>query len=156
MASNVSQFVGGDGPVTAIVNYYSAGGVNSGQDLSNGIASNTRETLSGALTAATLLTLHNLTGRGRLNELTLYTKDATARTVRLQLTIDGLVVFDATSSSIATPGYGIVALGGGIVSAQGLMAFQPVLWNTSCVIKVASSLTETNKIATGINYEVWG
>ncbi len=151
--SNLAQFVGGNGPVTSLVNYYSGGGV-SQTGLTAGTLNNTKETLSGALTAATLATVNSITGRGRLNSLTAYAKDATARTVRCQLIIDGVTVFDATTNSVSAGGAGLVVLGIMDTSAV-TQVFQPIDFYTSCVVRIASSLTETDKIATGINYETW-
>lgn len=154
MAGDISQFFGVEGPVTSIVNYYSAGGVQSSVSIASSDLSITKETLSGALTAGTLATVNNISGRGRVNIVTAYSKDATARTIRVQVIVDGTTVFDATSNSISTTGRGVVALG--VIDNTGsASAFQPIRFNTSLVVKVASSLTETDKIATGINYELW-
>lgn len=156
MAGDITQFFGSDGPVSSIVNYYSSGGVQSAGAITANSYTNTKETLSGALVATTLKTIHSVTGHGRLNMLCAYTKDATNRTIRLKLIIDGAATpqFDATSSAIAGSGIGIVAVGA-IDSAPSSQVFQPIKFNTSLEVKVASSLSETDKVATGINYEVW-
>lgn len=110
----------------------------------------TKEILSGALTAATLATLLTVTGAGVLYIASIYTKDATARTLRLQITIDGIVVFDSTSASLTLADQGGHAVGGGGTAYGQVGAAVP--FNASLVIKVASSLTETNKIAIGVSY----
>jgi hypothetical protein len=155
--SNLAQFVGGYGPIATIVNFFSGGGTSyTSGSLVASTLNNTKETVptAGSLAAGTLSTVNNITGRGRLNLLTAYTKDATPRTVRCQVIIDGATVFDATSNSVAGVGYGMVPVGvmDGAASSQ---VFQPIDFYTSCVVKVASSLTEADKVATGINYETW-
>lgn len=147
-------FQGASGPVTAITNYYSAGGVNSAFSLQPDPDTGTVEILSGALTANTLKTLYTKTGRGRINVLTAQTKNATSRTVRLRLTIDGTVCFDATTNAIADTGRGLIAVG--IYAAGGFSTvFQPIDYQESCLVEVASSLTETDFVALGINAEEW-
>lgn len=147
-----SLYSTGSGPVSAITNYFSAGGVYA-TNLTASVLGNSKETLSGALTANTLATIHTFTGRGRLNLLHLYTKDNTARTVRAVVIVDGTTVFDATSSSISASGSGIVPVG--VLGSGGSPVFQPIDFQTSLVVRIASSLTETDNIATGINYETW-
>ncbi len=151
--SNLAQFVGGNGPVTSIVNFFSAGGVQSA-GLTATASSNTKETLSGAVTAATLKRLVNLTGRGRVNLLTAYAKDATARTIRCQFIVDGVTIFDATSSSVTAAGAGLMVTGV-VDTSSSTQVFQPIDFYSSCEVWVASSLTETDKAAVAINYETW-
>lgn len=148
-----SLYSTGSGPIATIVNYFSAGGTQT-PSISASSLSNSVETLSGALTANTLKTIHNLSGRGRLNLLHVYTKDTTSRTVRAVVVIDGVTVFDATSSAITTSGSGIVPVGI-VVATNGALVFQPIDYQSSCVVQIASSLSETDKVATGINYETW-
>lgn len=147
-------FSAGSGPIATIVNRFSAGGAAVGASISNSTNQNAKTTASGALTSATLATIHNITGRGRLNLLTAYVADTTSRTVRIVLTIDGTVVFDATSSAITIPGDGMVAVGV-VTSASGALEFQPIDFQQSMKVEIASSLTETDKVTVGINYETW-
>lgn len=135
----------------SVVNAYSAGGVATGAtSLAAGIGNNALEVLSGAVTAATLKTVLSLTGPGQIPLLTAYTKDATSRTVRCRVTVDGVVVFDATSSAITTSGAGMVVVGStGGGTAAATYSPVPLRWNSSCTIQVASSLTETDKVAIG-------
>src|SRR5574340_415716 len=104
--SKLNQFMGADSPPKSIVNRFSGGGV-SIASINAYFAE--KEILSGALTANTLKTLLSISGAGALKMLTVYTKDATARTLRLKITIDGVVVFDATSNSITAANSGLVA-----------------------------------------------
>lgn len=148
--SNLNQFLSGvqsRSPVS-IVNAISTNGWS---ETIISAPQGVKEILSGALTAATLATLLTVTGQGILNIAAIYNKDATARTLRLQIVIDGVTVFDSTSASIATAGgRGGVAVG--YVSGSVLAGGAAVPFNTSLVIKAASSLTETDKIAIGVAY----
>ena len=107
-----------------------------------------KEVLSGALTANTLATVLSLTGPGEVPLLTSYTKDATARTVRTVVIVDGVTVFDFTSASIGVPKRGAivagqVASGGSSYVTQG----NPIRFSVSLVVQQASNLTETDKLA---------
>lgn len=156
MTTLTQLYGGGAGPVTSINNYFSAGGVSTASNIASNANANAKEILSGALTAATLASLPGfpLSGRGRLNLLTAYTKDATSRTIRVQVVVDGVTVFDATSDAITNTGSGVVPVGV-VTAATGALEMQPIDYQSSLDIKIASSLTETNKIGCGINYEVW-
>ena len=108
---------------------------------------------SGALTSATLATILSVTGGGILEFLSISmpTGDATARTMRLQLTIDGIAVWDYTSASSSSwaQNDGAIIVGSANAAATGSVA---VPFNTSLVIKVASSVTETDKFNIGVKY----
>lgn len=142
----------GNGAVQAtklITNGFSAGGTSmSGLAASVSIndANCAKETLSGALTANTLATVLTLTGAGHVPYLAAYAKDATSRTVRMQVIVDGVTVFDATSNAITGSGTGILAAGQLGQEATGIQS-TPIRFNSTCVVKVASSLTETDKVA---------
>ena len=148
--SNLNQFLSGvtSRSPASLVNYISTTGW-------NGIAIlNTRgdvkAILSGALTANTLATLLTVTGGGVVNLLTIKTVDATARTLRIQVVVDGATVLDSTSASISLGDQGGIAIGGAV--GVGYQVSDEVPFNTSFVVKVASSLTETDKIAIGVKY----
>lgn len=146
--STLSQFTG-VGVTTAIVNFHSSGGTATSSDISPSASNGAREILSGAVTANTLATLLSITGRGRVPLLTAYTKDATSRTVRLVVEVDGVTAFDATSSAITTPTCGIFAAGNRGASTGVLSQGDPIVFARTLVVKVASSLTETDKVAIG-------
>lgn len=146
--SDVAQFgIGGQRATASIINYFSSGGVsltNVGASASN----NARELLSGALTATTLKSLLSFTGAGRLPYLAAYSKDTTARTVRLRVCVDGVTstyAFDATTDSMTVAGKGLLAAGAAPSNATASGA--EIVWNISCEIWVASSVTETDKVA---------
>lgn len=142
--STLSQFVGG-GATRAIVNAYSSGGVSSAALNANLSTNGAREVLSAALTAGTPKEIVNISGPGQMDFLTAYAKDATSRTVRVVVVLDGATVFDATSNAVTASGSGIVVVAQGI--AGGTSKAPPIRWNSSCSISVASSLTETDKVA---------
>lgn len=134
--STFSQF-GGRAATTSVVNAFSSGGVSAA---SVPLAS-AREVLSGALTATTLKELLSVTGGGELPHLSAYAKDLTSRTVRLVVIADGVTCFDATSGATGANGQGILAAG--VVGGQGA----PIRFNSSLSVSVASSLSETDKVA---------
>lgn len=149
-------FRGSYGPPATIVNAYSAGGVST-SSLGAGPSLNTVEVTAGSAysaSAGTLQTVISHTGRGRLNALAVYAKNATARTIRLQLTIDGTVVFNATSNSISASGTGMMVVG--VVSTSTLV-MQPIDYNESLLIEVASSVSSdaAANIGLAVNRETW-
>jgi len=104
-------------------------------------------TLSGALTAATLKTMLNVTGSGGVMPfLSVATVDATARTMRIVVTVDGVAVFDRTSASFSAFPRG--ALLAGVPASSNAYTLEPIRWTTSLKIEIASSLTETDKLIT--------
>lgn len=149
MAGNLSTLgFGGSTATTSVVNAHSSGGTTSGIQIAATAANGMKSVLSGALTSGALATVLSVTGAGAVPALTAYTADATARTVRLKVTVDGVVVFDATSSSITTASHGIFAagfVGGSNTFQQG----EPIQFSASLTVEVASSLTETDKISVG-------
>lgn len=145
-----TQFAGG-AATTSITNAYSAGGVNSGTSLVGAGLGGGKEILSGALTANTLATPAgcSISGSGEVPWLSAQTKDVTARTIRLKVTVDGVVVFDSTSNSISASGYGVIAVGS-LVGTNSDVSGAPIRFNSSLLIQVASSLTETDKVSVGL------
>lgn len=154
--SSLSQFTGGRNQVASIVNRWSSG-TPAGDNLdtgASGINKGVANLTSGALTAATLATVLNISGRGTLNFCAAKSVDATSRTIRLQVTIDGRVIFNTTTAAIAAVGSGLIAVGNITTSSDQTALFQPISFNTSCLVQIASSLNETDKITTMVNYEV--
>ena len=150
--SALSQFTGGR-KIASIVNAFSSGGVQSSTIAAN--IDQGKSYTSGALTANTLATILSVTGRGSVNLALVTANDTTSRTVRLKITIDGVSIFDATSNAIVTTNRGIVGIGTlqATSTSYTAMAFQPVRFSSSCLIQIASSLSETDKLTTLINYE---
>jgi len=145
------------GPVASIVNYYSSGGVASTFAINATDRTMLQEVAAGgAFTAGTLQTIVSHTGRGRLNMLTVHSTNATSRTLRCKVTVDGTVVFDATSSAVTTSNYGLIVNGSIDGSGQGAMQFQPIDYQESLLIEVASSLSEAAaNVGIGVNRETW-
>lgn len=134
---------------TSIVNSYSAAGVGS---VAMNVGTEPKATQTGSLTATVLATILNITGTaGQLSFLAIISADATSRTLRVKITVDGSSVWDYTSAAITTANNGIPILGyysAGIIGggdAQ-MQAHNPtVKFRSSLKIEVASSLTESNK-----------
>lgn len=101
-------------------------------------------TLSGAMTATTLKSFLSVSGvGGEMPLLSVRTNDATARTIRVKITVDG-IAYDFTSASISTSGNGVI-LSGPVNGATTLCA-TPLKWKSTFVIEAASSLSETDKL----------
>ena len=122
-----------------IVNVCSAGGVK--PTISAPPAE--KSSLSGALTANTLATVLSISGvGGTLNLVATMNLDNTSRTIRIKITLDGVSVFDATSSAITTQTQGLIAVG--YLSDVGTPFPNPVPFKNSCLVQIASSITETD------------
>lgn len=143
--STLSQFAGG-AATRSIINASSSGSTSVAGLAASSSTNGAREVLSGALTAATLKDIVSITGSGQISYLAAYAKNATSRTVRLVVILDGTTVFDATSSAITASGTGLQAAG----TPTGPAA--PIRFNASCLIRVASSLSETDNI--GVAYSL--
>jgi hypothetical protein len=145
--STLSQFAGG-APTTSIVNAYSSGGVQSGITVLGSVGNNATEVVpSGELTANVLATALSVTGGGEVPFLTVGTKDTTSRTVRAKVTVDGVVVFDATSSAVTILGSGMAVVGYNGGAGIYVQAPAPIRFNSSLLVEIASSRTETGKVS---------
>lgn len=144
------------GPVATIVNGFSAGGTSTTSVAASAAQATVEVQAAGAYSATpgTLQTLLAHTGRGRINLLTVYAKNATARTLRLKLTIDGVAIFDATSNSVSASATGMVVVG---VYGSAVNEFQPIDYNESLLIEVASSVASdaAANIGIAVNRETW-
>jgi hypothetical protein len=140
--------LGGFASTRAVINFYSTGGTAAYPGASNHFG---RELLSGPLTANTFATVLSATGKGEVPLLSCYTKDGTSRTLRLRVTVDGVVVFNPTATTATTTnGAGIFAAGIPLTGVSGpLIQGAPIRYNSSLLVEVASSLTETDKLAIG-------
>lgn len=113
-----------------------------------------RSSVSGALTANTLVDLLNESGSaGEISQLSIYTNDTTARTIRIVITVDGTGILDATSASIAAANLGgfWAGVGGGLTGFA--LQLPPIKYTNSIRIQYASSLTETGKFTTALAYQ---
>ncbi|MCV2365527.1 hypothetical protein LNV23_18925 [Paucibacter sp. DJ1R-11] len=111
------------------------------------------QTLSGACVANTWKTVLSVSGSAsRLNALMLSIQDATARTVKLRITIDGVVVFDepkAVSNTLK-----LIVIGQVVGGTTNSLIFQPVDAASTLLVEYQSNLTETDKVSFAYNYEV--
>lgn len=113
-----------------------------------------RSAVSGALTANTLVDLLNESGSaGQIDQLSIYTNDATARTLRIVITVDGTQIVDATSSSFSASNSGgfWAGVGGGLAGFTGQLS--PIKYTNSIRVQYASSETETGKFTTALAYQ---
>lgn len=153
--SALSQFIGVRGPSgiingggTVLARYY--GAVANLPDLEGLL----KIVLTPALTAGTLATVLNVTTGGTLSFLAVQGINATSRTHRLKITMDGVVVFDSTSIAISDHAYVLPAVGWlqGANGARGNPIFEPIHFNKSLLVEYASSLTETANTRVGYRY----
>lgn len=149
--SALSQF-GGVRPTAVIHNGFSSGSP-LGQALAggSGVVTGHKAVTSGALTANTLASQFTVTGAGEMASLTVCSADATSRTIRLQVIVDGVTVFDATSAAIAAGGGGIAAAG----LLNSIYCGAPIRFNTSLTVNACSSITETGKLVTNYTLQTF-
>ena len=137
---------------TSIVNYYSAGGTSTSIT-----ADYLKKVTSGTLGAGEFYTALNLTGGGWATLLAAYSNSATpTHTVRLQVIVDGVTVFDATSDSIATTANkrAVIAIGDpSTAAAEPPAGGQALRWNSSLVVKIASSQAGTDYVGLAYEYQ---
>ena len=105
-------------------------------------------TFSGALTANVLKEMVNVSGQGHIEYLVLQRVDSTARSTRLRLTIDGAIALDIASTVISFTGGNQYVIG--LPSARG----PAIPFAQSFSVDIASSLTETDKLAYYIRYRI--
>ena len=134
--SGLSQFTGGARVPKVLINGTS--GASQAIQSSGG----QKVTLTGALTANTLATVLSVTGSGVINYIAASSVDATARTHRLKITIDGTIVNDSTSASVSTANSGISPIG---FSSGAVVIWDAIPFNTSLLVEYASSVSETAK-----------
>ena len=136
-------------PPTSIVNATSTTGSTPdlyGAGAAATITSAVKVAYSGALTANTLVTVLSLTGQGVVLFAGCGSVDATSRTHRFKLTIDGVVVYDATTAAATAIYKGILVIGiMNLGSVYLLPVPDAVPFNSSFLLEYASSVSETAK-----------
>lgn len=139
---------------TSVVHRYSSNGVACLASMSSGAVVYGKTTNTGALTAGVLSSaLINISGTaGELSSLYMTTNDATARTMRIEVVADGVTVFDSTTASVAASGSGFWAVANGQVTTSVYVSTNPIVFNSTLTVKVASSLTETDKTQISYSY----
>jgi hypothetical protein len=148
-----SQFSGGANVPKALINAFSAGGRKA--QITN-LAGETpvKVVATGALTAGVLSTVLSLTGKGSVCFLGCVGADTTSRTHRLKVTIDGVVVFDATSSACTATYQGVTIIGHAGPTSNDF-SYLDTAYNQSFLVEYASSLTETAMTNIGYLYRTY-
>lgn len=151
MSGNLSSLgLGGFPPTKQVINAFSGGGVSVATIAASSTTNMAKEYLSGFLsTGVKSAAIISLTGPGQASYCAAYSRDATSRSIQLEITIDGVVVFNPVSDFITATSRGVVAAGHGAATAVG--PSEPLRWNSSFVAKVtyvtgAAAATETDKI----------
>lgn len=139
---------------TSVVHRYSSNGVACLPSMSGVGISYGKTTNTGALTAGVLSSaLINISGTaGELSSLYMTTNDATARTMRIEVVADGVTVFDSTTALVAATGSGFWAVANGQLTSSIDVTTNPIVFNSTLTVKVASSLTETDKTQISYSY----
>lgn len=107
---------------------------------------------SGAQTANVLTTMFSKSGvSGSMPHLNIAKADSTGRSIRCKVTVDGVVVYDKTSTVSPQAGYGLVVAGTASSSFATLMP--PITWDNSILIEWASSNSETGGILGAYIYQ---
>lgn len=116
---------------------------------------------SGAMTANTLKTLVSHTGAGVLNLVAIKTSVTAVQTLRVKVTLDGVVVVDpgATTSTSLAGNIGIVPVGSVAGFFDGTYNQASVIpaklaYNSSLLVEIASSASATDYLRTYIAREV--
>ena len=142
--SSLSQFTGGAKPPKALINSTSTSGSTAAYVGNSATLFIGKSVLSGACSAGVLKTIYSATGSGVVNVFACNGVDATSRTHRIKCTIDGVVVYDATTAAVAATDQGINLIGG-YTNVGYLPMFDQIVYNTSFLVEYATSLTETDK-----------
>lgn len=139
---------------TLVVHRYSDSGQAGTASMSGTVGTRCKNTLTGSLTAGVLSSaLINISGAaGVLSDCIMYTNDATARTLRIEIVADGTTVFDSITASISGAGDGFWAVANGSVTTTLAVNIPPVTFNSTLTVKVASSVTETDKTRLAYTY----
>ena len=154
--STLSQFGGGSRPPKSLINAFSSSGATC-IFINYGTPDALKQTLTGAVVANTLKTVLSITGAGEINFAGVVSNDTTSRTHRMKVTIDGYVVFDATSAACIASSKGVVAIGlvSPITSGIPVQVLDKVVFNSSFLIEYASSISETDKSTLVTSYKTF-
>jgi len=133
-----------------IVNYYSDGGVYP-HDQPQQVG---KRIISGAVTANVFKNVLTISGAGMLKYAATVSLDSTSRQLGLKITLDDIVVFNAVCYASTSATDGIVGVGAMVTDLE-YGGLESVYFNRSCIIAVSSTMSETDKIAATVNYEVY-
>ena len=111
-------------------------------------------TVTGALTSNTLSTVLSLSGKGVLSFAACASVDATSRTHRIKITLDSVVIYDATTAATTSVADYLIPVGS--VNNHATLSpgviFEPIVFNSSLLIEYASSVSETGKTYIATRY----
>ena len=153
--SSLSQFVGGSQPVTSIVHGTCTHSHPFPNSTFRGLYFPAELALSGAVTADVLKNALTISGKGFLDLSGLIVNDATSRTVRMKVILDGVTVLDKTTPALTTLNHGVLAVGTmPAISTSTFPIPTPCYFAQSCVVDFASSLTETDSLTVFYAYRL--
>lgn len=114
----------------------------------------TKIVLSGTQVAGVLAPVLSLSGKGAIGFLACANADATSRTHRLKVTIDSIVVWDATSPASVSMNNWLFAIGCALPfgAAQAQVIPDYLQFNKSLLVEYASSLSETGQTVLAYKY----
>ena len=134
------------------------GGPLYGSGVSGGTPGGLAIVFSGACVASTLRTVLTFSGRGVISCLLLAAQNATVRTQRMKVTLDGIIIFDATAALLQNAtAYRTACVIGSVmpvvtINSGSAPIYEPLLFNTSLLVEYSSDLTETNQAIIAYRY----
>ena len=115
-----------------------------------------KSTATGSLTANVLAEVLNVSGRGVLSFLACASGNAASRAHRFKVTLDGIVVFDATSVVLASQQAYFPVVGQLVPLSQTYSTFsavpEPIFFDKSLLIEYASNNTEVGQTQIAYRY----
>lgn len=154
----LSQFTAGGRKPTGLLNGSSVlGPIQTGSIAPlDSTISNCKTVTTPAVVAGVLTTILSLSGRGCISFLACSSVNSSARTHRLKVTLDSVVIFDATSIPIGSTTQYCPAIGSLTQTSNSPVAMGVVPrdldFNESLLVEYASSLSETGGTYVGYAY----
>lgn len=112
-----------------------------------GAAANCASVSVGMLSAGVLKKVLSISGKGRINFLMALENGVGPYNNQVKVTLDGVEIFNKTSS--VSGNYGIIAVGYGIGSATSgdfLAMHQPIQFESSLLVEIASSSASSSQV----------
>ena len=129
--------------VTGLLN----GGASTLVYANTGAAANCASVSVGTLSAGVLKKVLSISGKGRINFLMALENGLGPYNNQVKVTLDGVEIFNKTSS--VSTNYGIIAVGYGIGSATSgdyLAMHQPIQFESSLLVEIASSSASSSQV----------
>jgi hypothetical protein len=129
--------------VTGLLN----GGASTLVYANTGAAANCASVSVGTLSAGVLKKVLSISGKGRINFLMALENGVGPYNNQVKVTLDGVEIFNKTSS--VSGNYGIIAVGYGIGSATSgdfLAMHQPIQFESSLLVEIASSSASSSQV----------